>query len=211
MTKNLPTPARSADFHSAGTFIAAALLLVTAGCKRAERFELSADKTPLGMVCQFTNLLATGSPPNQRAAARALATFTSEAWDPASQSTAVTALLQTSGRPDTNLQFIATVALSRVNPAWLPSWSEAVLSSAASAALASTNPSAAARRPDSSSSSILATRLPSRISWRSSKMPIPRPCRLPDLYSVTPGRGYLRPPDQNPTTCRNSKHVWSRW
>jgi hypothetical protein len=126
-------------FALTGTWVAITLLVLASGCKRAERFELSADKTPLGMVCQFTNLLATGSPPNQRAAARALAAFTSEAWDPASQSIAVTALLQTSGHPDTNLQRIATVALSGVNPAWLPSWSEAVLSSAASAALASTN------------------------------------------------------------------------
>ena len=117
----------------------AALLLVSAGCKRAERFELPADKTPLGIVCQFTNLLATGSAPNQRGAARALAAFTSEAWDPASQSIAVTALLQASGHPDTNLQRIATLALSRVNPAWMPSWSEAVLAKAANAALASTN------------------------------------------------------------------------
>ena len=118
------------------------LAILVAGCRQPDTFRLSDDRTPLGIVQQFTNLLATGSAPNRMAAVRALGSLSLESWDQLSQATAVDALLQVSGAADTNLQKLASQALTQLaGSKKVTSWSPEVISNCAVRGLNSVKPS----------------------------------------------------------------------
>ncbi len=108
------------------------LAVLAQACRRAEKFDLASEGPPLGLAQQFTNLLARGSASDRDGAVRALGMLALESWDPSSQETAFLALLRAAANPDTNVQSLASRALSSFSEGtFLPSWSHAVISKTA--------------------------------------------------------------------------------